>query len=202
LLDGGNVAICYAAHEKIASDLAFKLLLPVPPVLLWDRSDATATQHRWCCISGWAFDGARKFQELGGNVPIDHRGRAQEALSAMVAFDTWIGAEDRNDGNLIIDGNYCSEVPVACVDYSWSLSKQWTKGHYPRSVIDPYTGRFGGRLTDHTRAMADRIRDLDPNAIETIVSAIPVDFLSAEKAEVVVLGLKDGQRTIHTLLGL
>jgi hypothetical protein len=82
ILLNDQTRICYAAHEKIVSDLAFHLRLPVPPVVLWERADANATQWRWCSISAWAFPGARKFSELGANIPPQHRGRAQQSLSA------------------------------------------------------------------------------------------------------------------------
>jgi hypothetical protein len=86
-LQNDQAKICYAAHEKIVSDLAFHLKLPVPPVVLWERSDATKAQWRWCSISAWAFPGARKFSEVGAAIPPEYRGRAQLSLSAMVAFD-------------------------------------------------------------------------------------------------------------------
>ena len=200
-LHGGNKGICYAAHEKIVSDLAYHLCLPVPPVVLWDRADATVSEHRWCSISGWAFPGARKLAEVV-TVPDQHRGRAGLALSAMVAFDTWVGVEDRNDGNLLVDADYKSAQPVACVDYAWSLSKNWTKGNYPRVVVDAYTARFGGLSVLDQREMANRIHDLEKAKIEATLTGIPHEFLSEEKMEIILKGLLDGQDNIHRLLGL
>jgi len=184
------------------SDLAFHLKLPVPPVVLWERADATDSQWRWCSISAWAFPGARKFSEVGGNVPVEHRGRAQTALSAMVAFDAWVGVEDRNNDNLVVDGDYKSEQPTAHIDYSWSLSKQWTKGHYPRTVHNSYTGPFGGLCQDDQKAMVDRIAGLDKGTIETIVSRIPEVFLPKECAEIIIDGLTMGQGAVRGLLQL
>lgn len=168
--------------------------------MLWDRADATASEHRWCSISGWAFSGARKLAEVG-TVPDQHRGRAGPALSAMVAFDTWVGVEDRNDENLVIDADYRSAQPVACIDYAWSLSKGWTKGSYPRTVINAYTARFGGLSVPDQREMADKIHDLEKAKIEAILTGIPHEFLSDEKAEIILKGLLDGQQNIHRLLG-
>lgn len=37
-----------AAHEKIAADLAFKLGLPIPPALLWDRGQQRSGGYRHC----------------------------------------------------------------------------------------------------------------------------------------------------------
>lgn len=200
-LDGGNETVCYAAHEKIASDLAYHLGLPVPPVALWERKDAKDVEHRWCSISGWAFPGARKFAEVG-NVPEKHRGQAPAALSAMIAFDVWIGVEDRNNGNLVIDADYRSPQPTACVDYAWSLSKRWSKGNYPRTVINSYLQHFGKLSLADQQAMADQICDFDRIKIEQILAGIPKSFLPAEKAEIILEGLVAGQGTLHQLLGL
>jgi hypothetical protein len=176
-LDGGNAAVCYAAHEKIASDLAYHLGLPVPPVMLWERADASDTEHQWCSISAWAFPGARKFGEVG-TVPEQNRGRAAAALSAMTAFDAWIGVEDRNNDNLIIDGDYGSSQPIACVDYSWSLSKMWTKGNYPRSAISNYVQHFGGLSAHDQKVMAEHICDMGKTTIATIVNGVPKTFFA------------------------
>lgn len=202
---GKAVTMCYAAHEKIVSDLAFELDLPVPPGMLWDRADATATQHRWCYISAFAFDAPRKFQELGGRIPDGQRGYAREAASAMLVFDHWVGVEDRNDHNLIVDGDFKSTQPIACIDYAWSLSKRWTKGSYPRDIFQNYVSRLGGAMDTERKRMADRIAALGPNVIEEIVTRVTrgaADFLSAEKAEIIVAGLVDGQGAIHKALGL
>jgi hypothetical protein len=151
-LDGGNAGLCYAAHEKIVSDLAYHLRLPVPPVLLWERTGATDAEHRWCSISAWAFPGARKLDEVG-TVPEKDRGRAGVALSAMTAFDAWVGVEDRNGSNLIVDADYKSLQPIACIDYSWSLSKTWAKGNHPRTPISNYVQHFGGLSIDDQKVM-------------------------------------------------
>ncbi len=201
ILQNDQARICYAAHEKIVSDLAFYLRLPVPPVVLWERADATAAQWRWCSISAWAFPGARKFSELSGNIPPEHHGRAQQSLSAMVAFDLWVGVEDRNNDNLVIDGDYKSDQPTAHIDYSWSLSKNWAKGAYPRTIINSYAAPFGGILRDAQEAMANQIASFDKGTLETIVSRIPEGFLPKGRAELIIEGLILGQGTIHQLLG-
>jgi hypothetical protein len=200
-LDGGNTGICYAAHEKIASDLAYHLGLPVPPVVLWERTDASDAEHRWCSVSAWVFPGARKFGEVG-TVPAENQGRAGAALSAMTAFDAWIGVEDRNNDNLVIDGDYKSSQPIACLDYSWSLSKTWTKGNYPRSPISNYVQHFGGLSVRDQKLMADRICDMEKTTISAIVNGIPETFLPLDRAGTIIEGLLNGQGTLHRLLGL
>jgi hypothetical protein len=120
----------------------------------------------------------------------------------MVAFDLWVGVEDRNNDNLVVDGDFRSDQPTAHIDYSWSLSKQWTRGNYRRSVIDQYTGPFGGLIREEQKAMADQIATFDKQIIETIVSRVPEGFLPKEKAELIIEGLTNGQQIIHRLLGL
>jgi hypothetical protein len=84
-----------AAHEKIASDLAFVLGLPVPPVLLLQRP----SPPRWCAVSAWAFSEAQPLAP-GASLPT----RAVSALAALAAFDFWIGAADRSLRNVVVDG--------------------------------------------------------------------------------------------------
>lgn len=198
-----NAQICYAAHEKIVSDLAYQLRLPVPPVILWDRADAKAQEWRWCSISAWAFPGARKFAELGATIPAASRGRSQQSLSAMVAFDCWVGVEDRNNDNLVVDADYKSEQPTAHIDYSWSLSHNWTKGNFPRAgTLHQYCTPLGGLLRDEMKATADQIAGLDKGTIQMIVSRIPGEFLPKDCAELIIEGLVTGQQAIHGALGL
>jgi hypothetical protein len=47
--------IARAAHEKIASDLAYHLDLPIPPVVLWRRLPCPAGAHPCCSISAIAY---------------------------------------------------------------------------------------------------------------------------------------------------
>ena len=62
-----------AAQEKIVSDLAYDLGLPVPPVLLWDRGDRNDKLFR-CQIrlvstsphQSWGADRVRHGDRLGG----------------------------------------------------------------------------------------------------------------------------------------
>jgi len=50
-----------AVHEKIASDLAFDLGLPVPPVVLWRRNLSTPDQETLCAVSLVPFQPAQKW---------------------------------------------------------------------------------------------------------------------------------------------
>jgi hypothetical protein len=120
----------------------------------------------------------------------------------MVAFDCWIGVEDRNNDNLVVDGDYKSDQPTAHIDYSWSMSKGWTKGNYPRSVLHHYCGPFGGLMRDEMKMTADQIAGFDKGTIQMIVSRIPEDFLPRECSELIIEGLVTGQDMIHRALGL
>lgn len=55
-----------AMHEKIVSDLAYVLGLPVPPVILWDRG--AGHDDRYCAVSAWAFGGANEWPHVKGKL--------------------------------------------------------------------------------------------------------------------------------------
>src|SRR5207249_599738 len=87
-----------AAYEKIASDLAFDLGLPVPPCLLWERPGAGVGQEKHCCVSLVPFQQAWQWRQVR-HLPPENLERilleVKEPMSAMVPFDTWVGNGDR-----------------------------------------------------------------------------------------------------------
>lgn len=93
-------AIARAAHEKIASDLAYHLGLPVPPVILWDRGEDCESE-RYVSVSAWAFSPALSWQEVQGQLTHAHKSQAAPIVSAVLAFETWISAEDRKSDHVL-----------------------------------------------------------------------------------------------------
>ena len=105
-----------AGHEKIASDLAFELGLPVPPVVLWHRSVSDETEEPYLSISMVPFLPIYKWKIIEQKPEAAKRIGTQlnAVASAMVAFDTWLGNRDRNnDGNLLANEE---EIPPASGD--------------------------------------------------------------------------------------
>jgi hypothetical protein len=52
----------------------------------------------------------------------------------MVAFDCWIGVENRNNDNLVVDGDYKSDQPTAHIDSCRKVGLRATI-HGPFSII-------------------------------------------------------------------
>ena len=81
-----------AALEKIASDLAFDLGLPVPPAVLWER-EGPRSHGRQLIISAAPFDGALTWLQVEA-APSSVAARILPSLapsaSAISAFDTWL----------------------------------------------------------------------------------------------------------------
>ncbi len=93
-----------AAHEKIASDLAYDLKLPVPPVVLWQRATTDPSEETCCCISAIPFDAPHKWGQIEA-VPTTAARLAKAfsaQASAMSVFDAWVDNRDRlNAGNVV-----------------------------------------------------------------------------------------------------
>jgi hypothetical protein len=127
--------ICRAAHEKIASDLAFELRLPVPPVVLWDMGEpADATRERYVAISAWAFPQPLPWGQGTAILTQQHTADASQVMSAIQAFETWISAGDRKaDHALTYLPAQDSPLQLAFIDYAYSMSQAW-------SVVDDPSG--------------------------------------------------------------
>ena len=92
------------AHEKIASDLAFELGIPVPPVILW-RDGPGAGGERLHSLSLWG--GFRQFEYwnvAAGYGLIDERvcKGVSGAVTAIGLFHEWISAHDRKPEHFLL----------------------------------------------------------------------------------------------------
>jgi len=77
-----------AALEKIASDLAYALDLPVPPVTLWERTTAPAGEPRHHAVSAPPFAQVVRWGDIAANPPLyaQIRGFAVPVMSAMLVL--------------------------------------------------------------------------------------------------------------------
>ena len=91
-----------AAHENIASDLAYVLGLPLPPVILWDRG-ANFPGERYCAISAWAFAKIVEWPQASPMLAKEQIEGAGRTAGAMRAFDTWIAASDRKASHILVN---------------------------------------------------------------------------------------------------
>jgi hypothetical protein len=197
-----NDGIPRAAHEKIASDLAYAIGLPVPPVVLWRRSPCPAGAHPTCSISAVCFN---QPVELGSSMPLivgPLLDDARRITSAVAAFDTWIGAQDRHPGNALIDADTSSALRMGFIDYSYSLAHTWKANPGVGQFINNFAAMFGGVLLAAVEEIVDRILALPRQAIETAVQSIPDDFMSAGDRQIVVAQLLHGRATLRSICGL
>jgi hypothetical protein len=88
-----------AAHEKIASDLAYHLGLPVPAVCLWTNP----TDGARYAVSVWAFSQALTWADMIPKLTAPFLQNAGKVFSAARVFQTWIADSDHNGngGNVL-----------------------------------------------------------------------------------------------------
>ncbi|HXW96860.1 MAG TPA: hypothetical protein VEI47_04680 [Gemmatimonadales bacterium] len=178
-----------AAHEKIASDLAYELELPVPPVVLWVRPSPPQGQETYAAISTVPFTNAQMWSTIrqAGHLVERLTLELNPTCSAMAAFDTWVWNTDRhNEGNLLVTeeivGGETSVVRAAYIDYAYSLSHSWPSpaevqrggcvACYPSFGVQPDLEAMSATVT--------RIESLPDSVIEEVVKRVPPEFISAE----------------------
>jgi hypothetical protein len=174
-----------AAHEKIVSDLAYVLGLPVPPVVLWDRGE-THVGERYTAISAWAFPKANEWQIVKPRLKPAQIEDAKLVAGAMRAFDTWIAASDRKGSHVLVsDDDVEDAISVAQIDYAFALSYEWCG--VVRAQPDPRPPFPDGIGFDRAACdeIADSIEKLEELRISEVVNRVPVEYYSA------VAGAKD-----------
>lgn len=165
-----------AAHEKIVSDLAYVLGLPIPPVALWDRGE-NFVGHRYCAVSAWAFGPVAEWQTIVGRLTPAQIAIAKRAAGAIRAFDTWIAATDRKDSHVLVrDDNDQGRLGLAHIDYAFALSYEWggVAGRQgdPRQ---PFPSGIGYD-PDACREVAQDIENMEETRIVEIVNRIPREY--------------------------
>ncbi len=195
-----------AAHEKICSDLAFDLGLPIPPCVLWAPTTAPiANGSARLSVSLLAFTRPNKWSTVLTKPETTGRILPQVApiAAAMAAFNTWVGNTDHDNGGNVLATEDTSEaqvvVRVAYIDYANALSmkfgadpaapENWTTRSvvrpYPR--VDPYRPGMPDLAT--MAAVVQRIEALPDPTITEIVERIPAAFITDGRRRTTVLGL-------------
>ncbi len=180
-----------AAYEKIASDLAYLLRLPVPPVTLYERAAAPGGEPRHHAVSAMPFNAFFSWRKTLEQPALAARIRAftPPVMSAMVAFDTWVHAHDHcnNPENLLVAP---SAVPgFAFIDYGQSLLEKWRGGGFTTPFAAPlYDGETKMDVCT-LRAAVAAIETIPNASIRAIVARIPAEFLAAAHAKVIIEGL-------------
>ncbi|MGD0679943.1 MAG: hypothetical protein ABSC94_31555 [Polyangiaceae bacterium] len=188
-----------AANEKIAADLAFELMLPVPPALLWHRENPPITEEEFACVSLTPFEPAHKWRDVRkGSQQMIAKIVAglQMTAPAMMPFDCWLANADRvNEGNVVLQEDLRAASPVvraAYIDYAYTMTYSWgERGELWRTINVPavaYPTEVGvdvGAIS----ATIDRIERLSQGDVEGIVSRIPEEFLTTQRKVTTIAGL-------------
>ena len=193
-----------AAIEKICSDLAYELKLPVPPVTLWRASKKLKLPVRLLAVSLFPFDSAPTAWGVIEEVPdyIEHLlPHLRAPSSALVAFDSWVGNRDRkNVGNLLFSEEESGVIRVAYINFSESLFFS-----HPSSSPDnidpvgayPDASQLDVQVLESTIGAIER---LPSSRIKEIVSRVPEDFLTATQKQRILSGLLKRQSTLRSSL--
>jgi hypothetical protein len=183
-----NDGVPRAAHEKIASDLAHHIDVPVPAVCLW--TDPNTSRHY--SVSAWAFDeclswsGASKLNLLTATFLHE----ARPIISVGAVFHTWIGNSDPNGENVLIDVKAPANLPgIAFIDHAFSMSRMWQgETETLQEAGTDYCGQMS-LLPGPMAEVISRIQSLDSKVIEEIVSRIPDYYLSSGRRRLIIANL-------------
>jgi hypothetical protein len=183
-----------AVHEKIASDLAFDLRLPIPPVVLWHRNVSSPDQETLCAVSLVPFQPAHKWGHVEAT-PVARDRIASvmgAAASAMSVFDTWLDNRDRhNGGNLLVhEGPATGNIHWAYIDYAYSMTYGWGQGAAPATAAA--VGRYPAQAAPEIKAVAEVLRaieTMEEGKIRSVATRLSPDFLDAARAAIVTDGL-------------
>lgn len=161
-----------AANEKIASDLAYLLNLPLPPIVLWDRGDGV--NERYASISAWAFENAIEWPHARAGLSKQQLKIASRAAGAMQLFDTWVAAQDRKDEHLLVrDDADASRLGLAYIDYAYAVSYEWSQSQTPAPGLRPSSPSCVVADADAAKELLTRVQAIEEHAIKDIVNRIP-----------------------------
>jgi hypothetical protein len=192
-----------AAIEKICSDLAYELKLPVPPVTLWRASKKLKLPVSLLAVSLIPFDSATAWGAIEEDPDyVEHLlPHLRAPSSALVAFDTWVGNRDRkNVGNLLFSEEESGVVRVAYIDFSESLFFSASSSS-PDNIgpvrAYPDASQLDVQVLESTIGAIER---LPSSIIKEIVIRVPDDFLAATQKQRILGGLLKRQSTLRSSL--
>jgi len=182
---GVNQSQARQAHEKIVSDLAYLLDIPLPPVALLKIAPFNVETPYWVSLSVRCFPRAVELAVARAAMNPAQLEYFDNFASMAWAFDTWIGNHDRHDGNCIIEDSVDenSWSGAVLIDHGHTLSYSW-KSTDPVNIFAP---RFMGNRRRKEMAMvkAERIACLPDSDIYGIVNRLPDDVIDPLKKKII-----------------
>lgn len=203
-----------AAREKIASDLAFDLGMPVPPVVLFRRADAAKGEAACCCLSliQYPTQFSREVINKGMAFVKALEGPINEhmpyAAARMLAFDTWVlQHEHDHPANCAFGYDFRSEHGrgFTFFDFAYSMGfglpvteaarlfREWGPVPFPQEMkmrVD--------KSTLHQAILA--IQQYPEEKATAIINRIPDDFILAEDKEMIAEGLIARRARLESIL--
>src|SRR6266480_2193467 len=182
-----------AAHEKIASDLAFDIGLPVPPATLLNWGKPPVGDQPHVVLSLIPFLSVHKWGEIKAvpSLEAQLKQEMRSVASAIVPFDTWLGNQDRvnNDGNILVSKDKvdpATKLGVVYVDFSNSMLVRWRSsdfetvdaiGIYP---IDPKDVDISAM-----DVVTSKIETMQDEEIKAVVNGLPNEFIDDSDRRIV-----------------
>lgn len=188
---GDNGNFLRGAHEKIVSDLAYELGIPVPPVILW-REGPGHGRDKLFSLSFWGgFEQFEYWNVAEAHALIDDRVRrsVSEAVAAIALLHEWISAHDRKPEHFLIDlAADPDNMGIAVIDHAATMSAYWTRpghGDWP----EPY--RLAGVPENQAAGnlAALKISSCNDAVIHDICNRIPLEFLPDDRRDIIISNL-------------
>ncbi len=197
-----------ACIEKVASDLAYYLGLPVPPVTLFERLQPPAGEPRYQSVSAPPFEQVFTWGDVRAisAISADLLRDATAVMSAMLVFDTWLQCSDHRDhpANLLVTSSLQTDVgafySLAYIDYAWSMVKYWRNQSAQNEFVAPvYDSRVTASL-DVLSEVVTQIEGVPDNVIEHLVERVPSKFVTDEDRKIMIDGLRVRRNCLRRLI--
>ncbi|MBS0263114.1 MAG: hypothetical protein JSS02_14315 [Planctomycetes bacterium] len=192
----------HAAKEKIAFDLSILCDINVPPVVLYHRENPPPGESPLACLSLVCYPKLYMWGDVftlsssnGGLLPHSQSSveQALAAVSGTVAFDAWLGNDDRNNGNNALLGYETAGInPTGLgeflfIDFSNTMTWSEPQAAFARLNVPPL---FANALNQtRIKETITKIAAIDDAKIESIVNRIPDNYLQPTQKTRISAGL-------------
>lgn len=217
LKPGSYPTLGVAAREKLASDLAYDLDVPVPPVVLFQRGDAGAGEEVACCVSvisyprqiHWGLLRHGRGDPMAPLLKENIDRHLPIAAAKALAFDTWVLQNDHDhDSNSAFGYDFREMSNRGFVFFDYAFAFAFTK---VEDEITHYFEAFGevnfpsAMRENLDKSILDktisRIEEYPEDTIKELVTRIPTSFLDDDTKARLVAGLAHRRRKLRTILG-
>lgn len=195
-----------SANEKICADLGNDAGAPLPPALLHVREPPEGEESH-VVLSLVLADRVWRYRDIKKlpDPPWDLVEPALRESSDAIAFDTWIGHQDRaNEGNLVFFQRPKEEgYHAAYIDYSYTLNhgRKWHGPGVAKASLPGLLSRARDNADpERIYAGVERIEGMDDAAIRDVVSRIPDDFMSSEERDLIADALVERKGQIRSAI--